>query len=336
MRRYRHLFLLWAFFLAIGNAPAQPAYVTYNSLELRVVQAQSIVRGTISNLTRTVLAPPRGFRTNMALLNGKWQSLVSQIPDDGISYTFTVHVDEVLKGHPPQTIEMTQVTRGFDKRFEQWAEQHTSFLWFLGDPTWSNLGGCGTRSNAVCCSTIRLGEPVPGESVYSGDPPVIADFRPVTDPNEILARTRKLAKQPAASTNVFTFQHIPQKPLENPWASLAVPATPALEKIAREMIADPEPFIGSEDSLATRVWMRCQWRAIGVDALRYFKSARNIRLMKSLLKDPQFYKSDPDAATRQYVVRSHAYEILKLWGIDVSKPVVEEAVPTIGSTGKQD
>jgi len=336
MRSGRHLFLRWALFLAMGNASAQPVYVTYHSLELRVVLAQSIVHGTITNLTRTVLVPPNGYRTNFSLVDGALKPSTLQLSDGAVRYTFTVCVDEILKGHPPKTIEIVQETRDFDKRFDQWAEQHTAFLWFVGDPTWSNLGGRGLQSNAPFCSTIRLGEPVAGERIYGGDPPVIADFLPVIDPKEILARTRKLAKQRTSSTNVFTFQYIPQKPLENPWASLAVPATPALEKLGREMIADPEPFIRSTDSPATREWMRSQWRGTGVDALRYFKSTRNIRLLQLLLNDPQFYLSGPDyAATRQYIVRSHAYEILKSWGIDVPKPVVEEPAPTTGGTDNQ-
>ena len=50
------------FFLGIAFASrvaeAQPVFTVHRSIELRVAQAQFVVRGTISHLTRTVLEPP--------------------------------------------------------------------------------------------------------------------------------------------------------------------------------------------------------------------------------------------------------------------------------------
>src|SRR3954469_24153923 len=58
------------------DCTAQPVLVIHRSIELRVAQAQFVVRGTILHLRRTVLESP---------------------PDGEVLYTITVKVDEVIK-----------------------------------------------------------------------------------------------------------------------------------------------------------------------------------------------------------------------------------------------
>src|SRR6266571_382590 len=164
-------------------AKAQPGLAIYHSLEARVAQAQSVVRGTISNCSGHFIERQSGYY-------GGHQEDGTQRPNGVMKYTITVQVDEVIKGKAARTIELVQETFVDDKRFEQWADHHTSFLWFFGDKTWSNLGGHDPQ-----WSTIRLGEAVPAERGFSSDQPVyLMDFSPLADPKEILARTRRFAK----------------------------------------------------------------------------------------------------------------------------------------------
>lgn len=107
-----------------------------------------------------------------------------------MKYTITVQVEEVIQGKAGQTIKLAQETMVGDKRFDEWAEQHTSFLWFSGDNEWSNLGGRDPQ-----WSTIRLGEAVPAEHGWSKDHPVyLMDFAEVTGPEKILASRENLRR----------------------------------------------------------------------------------------------------------------------------------------------
>ncbi len=79
------------------------------------------------------------------------------------------------------------------------------------------------------------------------------------------ARTRRFAKNLGeASPQFHTLGAPPNGPL---WSSLVVPVQPSLEKIARQRIESGD-------------------RVEGAKALRYFKSASNIKLLKPFLNDP--------------------------------------------------
>jgi Leucine-rich repeat (LRR) protein len=70
-------------------------------------------------------------------------------------------------------------------------------------------------------------------------------------------------------------------------------------------------------------------RADAVDALRYFKSEENIRLMKSLLTDSakafnRYADQNGGVQVEFYFVRERAYEVLTGWGIDVPEPILRE------------
>ncbi len=73
-----------------------------------------------------------------------------------------------------------------------------------------------------------------------------------------------------------------------------------------------------------------RWRrAEGVEALKYFKSEKNIARLKDLLKDADPYireAADGNVVVevRIYTVRKAAFETLKYWGIAVKEPVFEE------------
>jgi len=71
---------------------------------------------------------------------------------------------------------------------------------------------------------------------------------------------------------------------------IIVPADERLEKRAQQWLSDPDT------------------RLNGVYALRSFKSDENIRLLMALLSDAD------------YPVRQQAYQVLKIWGVEVPKP----------------
>jgi hypothetical protein len=302
-------------------AKAQPVFFTYYSLEARVAQAQSVFRGTISNCSGTFIERQGGFF-------GGYKEDGTKRPDGVMKYTITVQVDETLKGKSAKTIELVQETSADDKRFEQWADQHTSFLWFFGDQAWSNLRGNVSKTNHW--STLRLGAAVPAEHNFTGDNPVfLMDFTHLTNSKAILAQARKSAKAP--SDGLLRLHRLGQIPDSAFFSSfLIVPVQPSLEKIAKHLIAAPEAFANGKDKSDFNLSWRWPLRVDGVDALRHFKSAANIKLLKSLLNDPDcelFRRQNQDMTFRQYPVRAKAYEVLTAWGVDVTKPVTEETIP---------
>ena len=62
-------------------------------------------------------------------------------------------------------------------------------------------------------------------------------------------------------------------------------------------------------------------RARGAKVLGNFKNDENIKLLRSLLQDPGFYTGD---GMRRYVARAAAYEVLRGFGIEVPRPVLEQ------------
>lgn len=95
---------------------------------------------------------------------------------------------------------------------------------------------------------------------------------------------------------------------------LSVPVDQHLEKRALD-------YIRSENA---------ERRGEGARALAYFKSDKNLQIVKSLLDDPAVTYSQPAdgdrAGERVYGVRHAAYQTRKAWRIDVKQPVVREEV----------
>jgi hypothetical protein len=104
--------------------------------------------------------------------------------------------------------------------------------------------------------------------------------------------------------------------------------------------------IDSRLNALARKWIRSNDRELKEDAVMafsYFKDDLNIVLLKQALKDPAYVTLYPvsfprndsssknalkESATkppkRYYSVRAKAYETLQKWGIDVSKPLIEQ------------
>lgn len=280
-----------------GISRAQPGIPYESSLEAMIAKSPFVFRGSISSYSRTIISAP-------------WTNFVRGVttgPQEGqFIYTMLFQVDEVLKGSPRKTLELSIPMDGSDKKVEQWADQHTELLCFTYDPAADY--GAGKNAPKPLSSVIILGKAVPAEqtvlTAWAVRLPVrLMDSTEVSDPWNILAAARSFTKQNPTVTNTFW--------LPRGWYALEVPITPALEKMARQLIQSNDPS--------------------GIEALGCFKSPKNIRLLKRFLNDTNFYDTTiqncPWINKRIYRMRQAAYEVLNKWGVNVPKPVCEERLP---------
>jgi hypothetical protein len=305
MRRF--VFVVGILLALAGAALAQPVFRTYSSLELRALRAKAIFRGVVDSAEGTFFERPGGF------FGGRRPDGTIR-PDGVMRYAVTVHVLERLKGATPERVVFSTETSADDRRFASWAAQRTEFLFLVEDGAVSNLRGV---LGVAKLSTIRLGKPVPEESGYTSDDPVILTDGTVVEGRERILREVQQALRLPASAETHTLPY-----WVSPWSSLQVPITKRLEQTARKMIAAPDEF--APPAMAGNV--RASTRTAGVAALAHFRSGDNIRRLKGLLNDRDFILVAGRNGTKvqSYPVRAEAYKALVAWGIKVERPVLEE------------
>jgi hypothetical protein len=349
------LCLAWAG-LATRTAIAQPTGpVLYESIEARVAGAESVFRGSICGLTRAVIVPEGGRATNYTTEpNGvRTPHIIEGNPNGEVNYAIQVKVEEVLKG-PPRTnfAFVEEKCFDFDRRWDQWAEQRTPFLWFVGGSrtafTDVNTGQYTAVPNSGW-SNIRLGKAVPAEKMFTKPGlTVSSDFTCLTEPEEVLKRAREFAKEWRGPVKVHVYQ-MPPLSCGSYWAQLAVPIVPSLEKTAQRLIRSPAEFFpdtmgpvatNAEQRRQREFWLeyRRSWLpGEGIGALQYFKSAENIALLMPFLTNSlegysEIYEGDLiGTKVRHYPLRASAYAVLKNWGVAVSEPVVQEQIPPVAT-----
>ncbi len=153
-----------------------------------------------------------------------------------------------------------------------------------------------------------------------------AEMKILHDPDDVVATVRAAVHRlPANIKRVHTARVIVPRPIvvNTDWDSgyrtggvafLTVPVDQHLEKRARELLS-------SDDA--------CQ-RAEAAKHLFYFKSEKNLQLLKPLLKDPHFHivhendRTVPDE--RFYSVRQAAFRTLREWGVNVEPPLLREPI----------
>jgi hypothetical protein len=290
---------------------------THRSLETRIVQSPVVFRGTITNVT---------------------ENLTQTSDQDGahplFNYTVILQINEVFKGNlPRQPFKFSIHGVGKWPELEKWAAERVSCLWFLHDTDKSMGADFHALENV-----ILLGPSLDSESAVNSFPMVYdKDMTVLSRPETILARARAFAKKRMDSARFHSIYLPEQSSSDHLFirSYLTVPVEPSLEHTAKHLIAAPEDFISAKsDSVLVPQW-RCDLRAEGVRALQYFKSAKNIRLLRSYLDAPDSWtirdwstrNRDANMTAKTYSVRSEAYEVLKGWGVDVPKPVREETIP---------
>lgn len=312
-------------------AEAQPGGgATFTSLEARMIQARVVFRGTITNVSDAVIHTNNQFSrvgifTNQPVHNYEIHN-----------YTFTLTVDEVLKGNcPHQPLEFTVNHVSKWEELEKSAAERVSYLWFVNDS--KKTIGADFFSGLNPPNNIFLGPALPGrkDDRGFGDFPRVygMDMNLLTNRDDILARARAFTKKRMDSARFHKF-YLPELSTSDHYFSscyLTVPVEPSLEKTAKHLIAAPDDFIFRKDEPAFHSQWRCDLRAEGVNALQYFKSAENIRLLKSLLDAPDYWpirdwSAKLNVTNKIYSVRNNAYEVLKGWDVDVLKPVTKESV----------
>lgn len=315
-------------------ASAQPGFgSTYSSLEARIIQAREIFRGTITNVSDAVIHTNNQFSRERVFANKPVENY------DIHNYTFNLTVDEVLKGNlPRQPLEFTVNHVAQWLELEKSAEERASYLWFVNDSEktigWDFFAGLNPPNN------IYLGPTLSGRKNDRrlNDYPRVydMDMTILTNREDLLARARAFARKHIA-TGKFHSIRLPELSSSDHYSFksyLIVPVEPKLEKTAKHLIAAPEDFISEKSEPALVPQWRCDLRAEGVNALQYFKSAGNIKLLKSLLHAPDCWMikdwstqyRNMNVTDKIYSVRSKAYEVLKDWGIGVPKPVTEETI----------
>jgi hypothetical protein len=324
----------------IANAQNPPDQ-TYPSLEARIIQARAVFRGRIIKVSDSVI------HTNRPNLHYGQEGVITNKPVeyDIHNYTFTLTVDEVLKGNiPRKPLEFTLNYVSKWEELEKWADERASFLWFLTDSEKAYGTNLFLALNPP--NSILLVPTLPARKDYrafSGFPhenDYAMDMTLLTNGDDIFARAQAFTKK-RRDTRQFHSIYLPESSSSDHSyfsAYLSVPVEPSLEKTAKHLIAAPEDFISSADIERGKSrnepnpvprW-RADLRADGVDALQYFKSAENIKLLKSLLDAPDCWMinnwSTKYLDTKTYPVRKNAYEVLKGWGVEVPKPITEEII----------
>jgi hypothetical protein len=286
-------------FLLADCATAQPSHRYHWSLEARIAEAEAVVVGPIAKLHRRVIEEP-----NQRQPNGQYE------------YAPAVKVEEVLKGKLAGVVDdlHPKWSLGEDRTYEEWRKAGNKILWFLGPAP-------NERKKRVW-QMVVFGKKAPAEDLFGGrrEPPMYAmDFTLLKDEEAVLAHARKYAE---ASTRILESDTIRFGP---PWNDLKVPVEPALEPLAKRLIATPQDFLPKGQKLTPRE--RYQFRYSGVRLLRHFKSDANIALVKLLLDDPP--EKFESSLVAQYPVRVKAFEVLLHWNVDAALPKSPEEVTRI-------
>ncbi|PWU12900.1 MAG: hypothetical protein C5B50_20580 [Verrucomicrobia bacterium] len=303
--------------LGIPNARAQPGGgYTYVSLEARIIQSPIVFLGTIRNVSETII-----HTNNQWARQGK-DAIFPVSAFDMHNYEVTLVVDEVLKGNVsrrPIHFQLDGVAEWKD--LHNWADRHASFLFFPKN----SLDDVGSGFFALM-NFVYLSQASPGRGEDEGFTKFGRiygmDMTFLTNREDILRRARAFAKERHKAPRFHNFR-LPELSSQDHFfatCSLTVPVGPALEETAKHLIARPDDFISGKDSPRAAVW-RCDLRADGVSALRYFKSAKNIKLLKSLLEAPDYWISNgpQNVEYKVYSVRETAAAVLKTWGVNGRK-----------------
>ncbi len=341
-RAFFHALLCVAVMVVSAATPASAQVgCTLFSLEWLAADADVIVRGTISDISREVgpKLPGRRQRTWVVV---------------------TLTVEETLKGEAVKSHTFALDPQFFGRRNEHWLEEGQEQLWFL---VWNksfnfeidNIEQDVSRRYPLSphgsLSLIRLGGDAVENSFNRLPPPILTmQLTTLAKPEEIVKAVRATIADDREPEKVKNHSlMLPRELAQRSGRSgdvnhLVAPVDHRLEALAKRLIAAPQEFF-PEDELAGQ-WNREDQRQLrdayhesfqnrlrgeGVKALAHFKSDENVALLKPLLDDPAWHlrsierANQPARDEREYYIRKAAYETLQAWDVDVAKPVLIDA-----------
>jgi hypothetical protein len=188
----------------------------------------------------------------------------------------------------------------------EWKDRGTRLLLFNGETSPSTVSNKTNKPIDLSSSNLKI---------------LTAEMKVLTNPEQVIQAAQKAISRHSSANGIYTIdtfsRSLPSETAKELGAKISpytnVPVDPELERWAQSVLR------GNTKG----------FRAEAVDALRYFKSKENMRLLTPLLNDPQwgYLKSAEEnmgVEIRVYTVRRAAYQVLKNWGVDVVEPATQE------------
>ena len=252
--------------------------------------------------------------------------------DERHEISLAVGVDEVIKGTPRKTLYLLQQGDAFET-FDKWRQSRTPFLWFMDKPA--------SNRPTVAWTCHRLGPPAGiGYDLLDRIDIFSMDLTVLHDPKSILEHAREFSKhnpgQPKMFKSIVSRAFVSQIGYSFDGNDMELPVTPELEPIARHLVERPEDRAPKLSQLpADQERFAAKWRkselanlrVMGINALSYFKSDRNVSLLKDQLTDDSIMGDSHGGYV--YWVRKAAYDVLQTWGVQVLLPDLVPAKPPI-------
>jgi hypothetical protein len=258
-----------------------------SSIDLRVAQADRVVVGRISSM---------GEATGSAELNTRHQSIV-------------LAVEQTLKGEPVDRLPLDV----------------DGDLWRRLDQGKVLCGTCAERTHHLLVTVGHWQDyPQIVDVIDLDDSSVIdvsGDLRLLRTGADILQSARdEVIRCPGRLDDKQVFHWGPSDTFMagTPFHgyTIYVPIDERQEQVAHEVL-------GSQSAPAGIGSGSVDWyandRPNSVLALAFFRSEQNIRLLRSLLNDPEI--EHLGMGQLDYPVRAAAYKVLSQWGVDAPKPV---------------
>jgi hypothetical protein len=315
----------------VGTGHAQIGYQAA-SLEWLVADSDVVVRATVVDVSRE--------------------------PANGLDrVTVAVDVSESLKGRPAKRLKFVVYAAPAVKTFEELKETGRDSVLFLvraarhpfkaevrgdGDIAATELEPHEVSPWQWAQSIVRLGPPAAKQRLTL--PIFTVDLRLLTKPEEVLQAARAAVVEGGKvervrSHEVHLFYDVMRVTGQSGDANiLYVPIDGRLEAAARAWIKSPGDIlrrlgIARPEGVNHRWALTDPLRSEGVRALRHFKSDENIVILKGLLDDGAFSRSEVETGEQDgitekvYYIRKAAFETLRGWGVEVNEPVLKERLP---------
>ncbi len=285
---------------ARGTASGQPIGSHFDSVEWMAADSTLVVQGTIV-----------AVKTEREEEYGEWQ-------------TVAFRVEETLKGEKRTMVHFAVDASGSRDKISQWRNDGRPLIVFLDE-------------------SRRLASRMAGSSGLSGRRFVRYPFAPRSGyVSDSFLELVPDSQTPAYTLALKRLEH-PEQVLEATKAAISIRTEPGKLHSCSIRLPDRGGLdyltvpVDARVEAAARQWARSQeleLRVEGSTVLLYFQSQANVDVLKGMLDDPGYVTQVKEEAGRVveefriYPVRQNAYQVLQAWGIEVSRPVIREAIPS--------